>query len=89
MEAATEDEAPLIEKAVKIEVSMPDASNSDFSHRDTVLEEIALWSSIIATSNLVYLPQRGWVLFSWALSAATGHNCGSSASDESKKCTIC
>ena len=41
VEAATEDEAPLTEWALKIEVSMPDASNSDFSHRATVLEEIA------------------------------------------------
>ena len=42
IEAAAEDEAPLTEWALKIDVSMPDASNSDFNHHATVLEEIAL-----------------------------------------------
>ena len=42
IEAAAEDEASLTEWALRIEISMPDASNSDFNHRVTVLEEIAL-----------------------------------------------
>ena len=39
VEAAADDEAPLTEWALKIEISIPEASNSDFSHRATVLDK--------------------------------------------------
>ena len=35
VEAAAEDEAPLMDWALNIEVSIPDSSNSDFNHRAT------------------------------------------------------
>ena len=72
--AAAEEEAPLTEWALNIEVSMPEASSKDFSHLATVLEDTALCGLIIATSRLVSFPRRGCVLLSYSFSVTTGHN---------------
>ena len=73
-DAAAEDEAPLTECALKIDVSMPEASNKDLSHLATVLEDTAFCGLTIATSSLVYLPRRDFVLSSYSLRVDTGHS---------------
>ena len=46
-DAAAEDEAPLTECVLKINMSIPEASSNDFSHLATVLEDTALCGLII------------------------------------------
>ena len=70
---AAEDDAPLTECALKMDVSMPDASRRDFSQRAMELEEMASCGLIIATSNLVSFPQIDCVLCSYAWRHVTGH----------------
>ena len=57
-EAAAEEEAPLTDWALNIEVSMSEASSKDFSLLATVLEDTALCGLIVATSRLVSFPEE-------------------------------
>ena len=88
-DAATEDEAPLTECALKIDTSTPEASSNDFSHLATVLEDTALCGLIIATSNLVSPPRRDFVLFSYSFKVDTGHRLSSPRREGKKKVVIC
>jgi len=72
-EAAAEEEAPLTEWTLCIEVSIPEASSKDFSHLVMVLEDTALCGLIIVTSRLVSLPRGGCVLLSYSFKINTGH----------------
>ena len=88
-EAAAEEEAPLTEWALNIEVSMPEASNKDFIHLATVLEDTALCGLIIATSRLVSLPRSGCVLLSYSFKVTTGHSLLPPGREGKKKLEIC
>jgi len=46
----------------------------DFSHLATVLEETALCGLMIATSRLLSLPRRDYVLLSYSFKVDTGHS---------------
>jgi len=61
-----EDETPLTEWALKIEVLIPDNSRKDFSHRATVLEDIGQFGFMVANNNCVSFPRNGRVLASYA-----------------------
>ena len=43
-DAAVDDEAPLTECALKVYVSIPEASSKYLNHLATVLEDTALWA---------------------------------------------
>jgi len=88
-DAAAEDEAPLTECALKINVSMPEASSKDLSHLATVLEDTALCGLITATSSLVSLPRRDFVLTSYFFKVDTGHSLSSPGREGKKKLVIC
>ena len=55
-DAAADDEAPLTECALKIDISTPEASSKDFSHLVTVLEDTALCGLITATYKQLSFP---------------------------------
>ena len=80
-EAAAEEEAPLTEWELNIEVSMSEASSIP-SHEGT-----ALCGLIIATSRLVSLPWRGYVLLSFKVT--TGHGLLPPGREGKKKLKIC
>ena len=88
-DAAADDEAPLTECALKIDVSMPEASSKDLSHLATVLEGSALCGLKMATSSLVSLPRRDFVLSSYSFKVDTGHNLLSPGREGKKKLEIC
>jgi len=83
--AATEDEAPLTECALKIDVSLSESPSKGLSHLATVLEDTAL----CATSSLVSLPRRDFVLTSYSFKVDTGHNLFPPGREGKKKLVIC
>ena len=79
--AAVEADAPRTEWAPKIDVSTPEASNTDFSHLAIVLEETGLWGFTTAINSFICSPLNGSVLSSYAFNVKTGHSLASSGNE--------
>ena len=85
---AAEAEAPLIEWAPKIDVSMPAAFNKAFSHLAMELEVTALCGRMTATKSLFSPALRGSVLRSYSSRVSTGQSLGLSGKEGKKNSAI-
>ena len=72
--AAAEVDAPRVECAPKMEVSIPACSMIVFNHLAMVLDVTALWGLMNDMNNLVSSPRSGLVLSTYILRVLTGHN---------------
>jgi len=83
--AAVEEDAPLVECAENIAVSIPAAVNTALSHRATELEVIALCGLTKEISRFVSMPRNGLVLSSYAFRVTAGDKLGFSGKEGKKK----